>query len=167
MGVHKQIEIPSEWIEAFGFENRSAPEVYFPSDAVAGSSHAGAIRDSFEKIGLSALFCVQGVPTFAYLVRDQYDQTEVMKVHAKLWNQGLASALLVITGDTLRFFSLAKLPVRSSDEEFEGSCLIEALKLSEEMLKIRSLISGAETGRLWQEHKEYFKLNEQIGRAHV
>lgn len=162
MGAQRQIEIPSEWIEAFGFENRSAPEVYFPSDTVAGSSHAGAIRDSFEKIGLSALFCVQGVPTFAYLVQDQYDQAEVMQIHAKLWNQGLASALLVITGDTLRFFSLAKLPVRTSDEDFEGSCLIEVLKLSEKTLRIKSLISGAETGRLWQEHKEFFKLNERV-----
>jgi hypothetical protein len=162
MGAQKQIELSDKWVKAFGLDDRSAPEIYYPQDSIAGSAHAGAIRDSFEKIGLSALFCVQGVPTLAYLVQEQYDQAAVIDIHAKLWNQGLASALLVITNETLRFFSLARLPLKESDHDFENSCLIDALKLSEESLRIKSIITGAETGRLWAEHKDFFKLNERV-----
>lgn len=160
--AEKYIEISSQWLEALDLKRRRTPEIYFPNDSVIGSAHAGAIRDSFEKIGLSALFCVQGVPTFAYLIQEKYDQTAVIGAHANLWNQGLASLLLVITGETIRVFSLAKLPVKNADDEFESKCLIDSLSLSEKALKIKNLITGAETGRLWQEHKDFFKLNERI-----
>ncbi|MCP4486280.1 MAG: N-6 DNA methylase [Gammaproteobacteria bacterium] len=158
----RHISISPKWLDALDIKRRHAPEIYFPNDPVVGSAHVSAIRDSFEKIELSALFCVQGVPTFAYLVQDKYDQAKVIEAHANLWNQGLASLLLVITDETLRIFSLAKLPVRNADEEFENKCLIDTLNLSEKALKIKNLIPGAETGRLWQEHKDFFKLNERI-----
>lgn len=156
------IDISPEWLEALDLQRRNSPELYLPKDSAVGSPHAGAIRDSFEKIGLSALFCVQGVPTIAYLVQETYDQAAVIEAHANLWNQGLASLLLVLTDDTLRVFSLAKLPVKNASEEFENKCLVETLDRVEKAIKMKSLISGAETGRLWQEHKDFFKLNERI-----
>ena len=162
MEAKKYIEVSPAWLEALDLKRRRAPEIYFPNDPVVGSAHAGAIRDSFKKIGLSALFCVQGVPTFAYLVQKKYDQSAVIETHANLWNQGLASLLLVVTDETLRVFSLAKLPVKNADEDFEKKCLIDVLNLSEKALKIKNLVSGAETGRIWKEHKEFFKLNERI-----
>lgn len=162
MSREEAIQIPSKWLQALDIGRRNAPEVYFPNDPVLGSAHAGAIRDSFEKIGLSAIFCVQGVPTFAYLVQEEYDHKATADTHAKLWNQGLASLLLVISSDTLRIYSLAKLPVKTSDEDFDNKCLIETLTLAEHALTIKNLVSGAETGRLWREHKEFFKLDERI-----
>jgi len=161
-----QIEVSPKWLEALGLNNRRVPEVYFPSDSVLGSAHSGAIRDSFEKIGLSALFCVQGVPTFAYLVQEEYDPKAVSEAHASLWNQGLTSLLLVIADETLRMFSLAKLPVKNFDNKFENTSLIESLNLSTEALKIKNLVYGAETGRLWQEHRDFFKQNERVD-AHL
>ena len=158
MGAKKHIEVSSKWLEALDLNSRRVPAIYFPSDSVVGSAHAGAIRDSFEKIGLSALFCIQGVPTFAYLVQEKYDQKAVIEAHANLWNQGLTSLLLVITNETLRIFSLAKLPIKNADNEFEIKCLIDALSLSKQALDIKNLFYGAETGRLWQEHKEFFNL---------
>ena len=59
---------------------------------------------------MSAVFCVQGVPTIAILSLDEYDRDSVIQLHADLWNQGLASLFLVISGDTLRAFSLARKP---------------------------------------------------------
>ena len=162
MGIEKQIPVSDKWLSALDLQRRHSPELYLPQDSIVGSPHAGAIRDSFEKMGVSAIFCVQGVPTFAYLVQETYDQTAVIETHANLWNQGLASLLLVLVDDTLRIFSLAKVPVKNVDHEFERNCLIETLTLVEEALKIKGLISGAESGRLWQEHKEFFKVSERV-----
>jgi hypothetical protein len=70
-------------------------------------------------MGLSAIFCVQGVPTVAILATDRYDRAAVVDLHGALWNQGLASLLLVIADDTLRVFSLARTPLENPGDAFE------------------------------------------------
>ncbi|SEH67207.1 hypothetical protein [Magnetospirillum fulvum] len=91
--------------------------------------HAPAIRAALNEMGLSAIFCVQGVPTVAILQADHYDRDAVVDLHGALWNQGLASLLLVIAEDTLRAFSLARTPLRDPGDAFETRCLIDSLIL--------------------------------------
>lgn len=162
MDINKNNTIPKKWMDSLDLLRRKSPELYLPDDSVIGSAHSNAIRDSFQKIGLSAIFCVQGVPAFAYLFQEKYDSQAVIDAHAKLWNQGLVSLLLVISDETIRIFSLAKLPIYNVESEFQDKCLIDTFNRVEEALKISSLVSGAETGRLWQEHSDFFKLNERV-----
>src|SRR5688572_25672742 len=99
-----------EWKERLGLANRRSPALYESSEAVTDAPHALAIRTALDDLGLSAVFCVQGVPTVAILSVEQYDRTRIIDLHGALWNQGLASLLLVISADTLRAFSLARKP---------------------------------------------------------
>ena len=85
-----------------------------------------------------------------------------MKVHAQLWNQGLASLLLVVSETTLRVFSLARKPFLDTDHTFETRCLIDTLEGATEVFRFRDLISGAESGRIWQTYSEYFPSKERI-----
>src|SRR5579863_1707848 len=94
--------LEADWKERLGLTNRHEPELYEAADAVTDTPHALAIRTALNDLALSGVFCVQGVPTIALLKVAQYDAASVVDIHGKLWNQGLASLLLVIAGDTLR-----------------------------------------------------------------
>lgn len=52
-------------------------------------------------------------------------------------------------------------PKRSGDE-FDRRCLIATLEATADALEIRNLIYGAESGRLWRQHAEYFDAKERI-----
>ncbi|MEW5997869.1 MAG: N-6 DNA methylase [Pseudomonadota bacterium] len=150
------------WKDRLGLTHRRSPELYESVAAVRDVPHAAAIRAALEEMGLSAVFCVQGVPTVAILAADEYDRAAVVDLHGALWNQGLASLLLVIASDTLRVFSLARTPLKDPGDVFETRCLIETLSLTAEVLQFQNLIYGAESGRLWRDYGDFFKPKERI-----
>ncbi|MEI8395025.1 MAG: N-6 DNA methylase [Rhodospirillaceae bacterium] len=151
-----------EWKERLGLTHRRSPELYESVEAVSDVPHAPAIRAALSEMGLSAIFCVQGVPTVAILAADHYDRASVINLHGALWNQGLASLLLVIADDTLRAFSLARTPLSDPGGAFETRCLIDSLTLTAEALRFHNLIYGAESGRLWRDYSDYFQPKERI-----
>ena len=153
------IPLSPEWTKFLGLSYRKPPEFYQSPDEVIDVPHAGVIRDAFTKLGLSAIFCVQGVPTIAILIQKEYDRKTVIKVHAALWNQGLASLLLVISDNTIRAFSLARRTIWGSEEEFQTRCLINDVANS---LALKELVYGVESGRLWKEHSKFFPTQERI-----
>jgi hypothetical protein len=154
--------ISLEWKERLGLTSRHSPEFYETADTVVDTPHALAIRTALEDLGLSGIFCVQGVPTIVIVTVAQYDAASVVNLHGALWNQGLASLLLVISGDTLRAFSLARKPQKEWGQEFDQRCLIDTLDATAHALQIRNLVYGAESGRLWKEHADYFQPKERI-----
>lgn len=151
-----------DWKDRLGLTHRQSPELYESVEAVRDVPHAAAIRAALEDMRLSAVFCVQGVPTVAILAADHYDRAAVVDLHAALWNQGLASLLLIIANDTLRVFSLARTPLNDPGDVFEGRCLIETLSLTAGTLQFQNLIYGAESGRLWRDYGDFFKPKERI-----
>lgn len=151
-----------EWKDRLGLTHRRSPELYESAEAVSDVPHAPAIRAALTEMGVSAIFCVQGVPTVAILEADHYDRAAVIDLHGALWNQGLASLLLVIADDTLRAFSLARTPLSDPGDAFERRCLIDSLSLTTEALRFQNLIYGAESGRLWKDYGEYFPPKERI-----
>lgn len=154
--------LEKEWKDRLGLANRRSPELYESAGSVTDTPHALAIRTALDDLKLSAVFCVQGVPTVAILSTEQYDRDSIVALHGALWNQGLASLLLVISGDTLRAFSLARKPYKELGDEFDRRCLIETLNATAHALEIQSLMYGAESGRLWKEHADYFRPKERI-----
>lgn len=156
------LPLPTEWKERLGVAERRSPEFYDRAAAVLDTPHALAIRTAFDEVGLSGIFCVQGVPTIAFLNVAQFDPAAVVNIHGALWNQGLASLLLVIAGDTLRTYTLARKPQEEWNQEFDHRCLIDTLNATADALKIRNLIYGAESGRLWKEHADFFRPRERI-----
>ena len=151
-----------EWKDRLGLSIRKVPELYERADDVRNTPHAGAIRTTLDELGASAIFCVQEVPTIAILSVDDYDRAAIVDLHAKLWNQGLASLLLVIAGDAVRAFSLARTPHSGENDDFEDRCLIPGFDAVNDALMLRDIVYGAESGRLWEEHAEYFRSSERI-----
>ena len=158
--VHAQ-PLTAIWKDRLDFANREVPELYEDPAAVGGCLHANAIRTALGDLGASAVFCVQGVPTIVIFVLDEYEREQVLAIHGALWNQGLATLLLVLSGDTVRAFSLARIP-RSDDRGFDDRCLVQQLDAVADGLAIKDFIYGAESGRLWKRHADLFRASERI-----
>lgn len=154
--------LEQEWKDRMDLSTRKIPELFEDADNVGSTPHAGAIRTTLRELGVSAVFCVQGVPTIAILSVDEYDRKAILDLHAALWNQGLASLLLVICGDTVRAFSLARIPRSGENHDFDERCLIREFNGVSQALMLKDIIYGAESGRLWEEHADYFHSKERI-----
>ena len=153
--------LPGVWKKRLDLRRREPPEFYEDATAVRYSTHASAIRTALAELGASAVFCVQDVPTVVIVVLNRYDQDYIIDLHRALWNQGLATLLLVVSGDTLRVFSLARIPLLERDA-FHERCLVLALDAAKDAIAIKDIIYGVESGRIWNKHDQFFKPSERI-----
>ena len=165
MGAVASSPLEPAWKDLLSLSTRRVPEFYEKTDDVGNVPHAGALRTTFDSLGASAVFCVQHVPTVVILSVDEYDPAGVASLHAALWNQGLASLLVVIAGDTVRVFTLARIPRTGDVDYFHTNCLVQALNAAADALELKNLVYGAESGRFWEEHPEHFKPEERVDRV--
>jgi hypothetical protein len=93
------VGLPLPWKEALALSRRQAPEFYEPGAELAPGPHAEAIRFALSELGLAGVFCIEGVPTIAFLREGAPAPERVDHVHRILWNQGLVSLLLVVKDD--------------------------------------------------------------------
>jgi hypothetical protein len=54
------------------------------------------------------------------------------------------------------------MPQREWGQDFDKRCLVAALDATAHALEVSNLIYGAESGRLWKEHAEYFNSKERV-----
>ncbi|MCY4303202.1 MAG: N-6 DNA methylase, partial [Aestuariivita sp.] len=159
------LSLNEQWKDCLDLSHRKAPELYETNDEVRNTPYALAIRTTLEELGVSAVFCVEKVPTAVICILEKYDHDGIVELHAKLWNQGLAILLLVLTEDdnTVRVFSLARIPPQSIGESaFDKRCLVQKLEVVADALELKNIIYGVQSGRLWKEHDKLFKFEERI-----
>ena len=155
------------WKGPLSLSTRRPPELYEKSDDIGNVPHAGALRTTFDILGASAVFCVQYVPTVVILSVDDYDRSAVASLHAALWNQGLASLLVVVSRDTVRVFTLARISRDGDKRDFHDRCLVRTLDLVDDALALRNLVYATESGRFWEEedNRDYFDPRERVDRV--
>ena len=155
--------LDQQWKAALDLQHRRPPDLFEDADDVKDTLYAPAVRIGLSEIGLAAVFCVSGVPTVAIRRSERYAVDEVQRIHGALWNQGLASVFVDITDATVRVFSLARVCAGTDIAQLEEQCLIESLDAATLALeRLPTVVSGAETGRLWRENPKYFRPNERI-----
>ncbi len=164
MGVVSANPLEPAWKDLLSLSTRRKPEFYEGAGDVGNVPYAGVLRTTFDGLGASAVFCVQFVPTVVIVSVEEYDPAHVAPLHAALWNQGLASLLVVISGDTVHVFTLARTP-RGGDEDFTEHCLVRALDATTDALALGNLIYRAESGRLWEAYPKHFDPRGRVDRV--
>jgi len=148
--------IDSRWSEALALGRRRAPEFYATGSNVAAGTHAEAIRFALDELGLSAVSCINGVPTIGFLSDPLVSIERIDELHRILWNQGLMSLLLVIRGDELTAYSLVQRPLQRDESRGKDPRLVKTLSLLDDALALRELLDEADSGRFWYENDSYF-----------
>lgn len=154
-----------KWIETLDLGNRSIPDLFLSAEEVLGAPHAAAMRIGFNKLKLAGFFCVDSIPTIAFLTQDRLNRFQIDITHKALWNQGLISLLLVILPEEVRAYSLLQTPKSEAAEETaddEDKRLIKSFSLAADAIEISHLITGIESGRYFQENKNNFDQNRKV-----
>ena len=154
--------IDSRWSEALALNRRRAPEFYPVGCKVVPGAHAEAIRFALDELGLSAVSCINGVPTIAFLSDPNAPIERIDELHRVLWNQGLMSLLLVIRGDELTAYSLVQRPLQHDKSRGEDPRLVKTLSLLDDALALRELLDATESGRFWYENDSYFNPDNRV-----
>jgi N-6 DNA Methylase len=151
-----------KWTEALSLSRRNAPELYTTEAEVEPGSHMEAIRFALSDLGLTAVFCIEGVPTIGFVNEPDVSLERIDELHRILWNQGLLSLLLVIRDDELNAYSLVRRPFRREHRPGTDPRLVTTLSLVSDSLKLRELIDSTESGRFWFEHDEFFNPDDRV-----
>ena len=154
--------VTEDWKDALGLSARDAPELYSDASAVGDVPHARPIRTALRDLGADSVFCIEGTPVAVFFAAGDANPANLASLHSNLWNQGLASVLAVVCGNSIRIYSLAAVPPDRHQEGLEEHCLVEVLHRIRDAVKVRSLIHGMESGRYWQEHDDRFHANQRV-----
>ena len=158
-----------EHLEFLGLAGRGRPDLYLSAEEVTGAPHAAAMRLAFDALGLGGFLCVEGSPTIAFLVaRSSFDLEQLQEVHKALWNQGLASLLLVIDPRIIKAYSLMRKPVAEGWRPENGRSdprLVETLELTARGLEAFSLVTAVESGRFFTDHSTAFDRDSRVDRV--
>lgn len=154
--------IDSRWSKALALDRRRPPEFYAAGSKVADGAHAEAIRFALDELGLSAVSCINGVPTVGFLNDPLVSIERIDELHRILWNQGLMSMLLVIRSDELTAYSLVQRPLHGDESRGKDPRLVKTLSLLDDALALRELLDSAESGRLWYENDDYFNPDNRV-----
>lgn len=154
--------IDSRWSEALALDRRRAPEFYVAGSKVPENPHAEAIRFALDELGLSAVSCINGVPTIGFLSEPLASVERIDELHRVLWNQGLMSLLLVIRDDELTAYSLVQRPIYRGETSGKDPRLVKTLSLLKDALVLRELLDAAESGRFWYENDLFFNPDNRV-----
>lgn len=154
--------IDARWSKALALDRRQPPEFYVASNKVGAGAHAEAIRFALDELGLSAVSCINGVPTIGFLSDPLVSIERINELHRILWNQGLMSMLLVIRSDELTAYSLVQRPLHRNESQGKDPRLVKTLSLLDDALALRELLDSAESGRFWYENDSYFNPENRV-----
>lgn len=156
----------ADWKETLNIADRGHPDLYLTLDEIRGAPHAAAMRAGFKWLNLSGFFCIDSTPAVAFLLQQGLDTKEINRVHQALWNQGLASLLLVVLPSEIRAYSLAQTPLQNEytkDGQNQDSRLVKTFDLIADAIEVSHLIAGVESGRFFTaENKEYFDEKKRV-----
>ena len=154
--------VAPHWRKALALDRRSAPEFYTSAADVGPGPHADAVRFALIDLGLSAVFCIEGVPTIGFINQPDVSLTRIDELHRILWNQGLMSLLLVLKEDELVAYSLVQRPFQREEGQRSDPRLITTLSLLSDAIALRELLDSTESGRFWFENDKFFDPDNRV-----
>ena len=159
------LPLGDHWKNVLHVQHRLAPDFFEDPSEVRDTPYAPAIRVGLRELQLSAIFCVNGVPSVAIRRSERYVPETIHELRSALWNQGLASILVDITEstETVRIFSLAGTHAPIGIDKTDAHGLIESIDATtSDVNRLQAYITGVESGRIWQEHAPFFRPEERI-----
>lgn len=149
----------AQWLQALGYDPASS-SLHRPSSKLA-SQHAYApeLHDLLSPQGeicAEAVFDVEGVPTVSFFLDDGSllsDEVRLTNLRQRIWNQGLISVLLVVTGESV-------VPVPVAPRHKPGAPLPFASARRDGPLSR----ADVQAGDIRTRHPDWFRLEERVDR---
>jgi hypothetical protein len=158
----------SDWVEQLELSAKHPPE-FFKSiseidseDRVVPQAHA--VRRAWKDLDLDGVLYLDKAP-YAYFKEVQRIEPELIrKLHHKLWNQGIAPLLVVISPTEFQVYSGLALPAKRNEDLFQEDRLVQALNRSANVLELRKFAQAIQLGDLFREKPKSFNPDLRVDR---
>ena len=145
-----------------GLTKNSGRQVVRSLDELNGIVDAHALRRAWERIGLSAILFVDGKPTTYFKEVSRLREHDIRRYHRFVWNQGIATLLVVSTPTDIYIFSGQAPPASDEADLNDGNRLVQHLRRVDDALEVERLIYRIETGWIYEQHAASFDREQTI-----
>jgi len=126
-----------------------------------------------ERFDIDAVFLIRStetapsIPVVYFKKLDKYDETKIVDLHKKIWNEGKIPLLYVILPSEMRIYNCFEPPCFSKDEIFNSKQrLIKYLETLKNVEYIQSELSEytceeISSGRFWRDKETVFNINNR------
>lgn len=156
------------WTHDFGLDARVAPDYFRSADeldaAAVSVPQAHAIRRAFAELDLDGVLCVANAPTAYFKWMEDVRAATVREFQRRAWNQGLAPVLVVVSRTQVHIYSSLALPARDAKDLNNDGRWIETLDRATQLLALRELVTGIESGEFFRIHAQSFDPERRVDR---
>ncbi|HEY0323072.1 MAG TPA: N-6 DNA methylase [Pyrinomonadaceae bacterium] len=161
-------EFNSIWEEQLNLKGRRPPEFFRSLEeiesAVPTPPQAHAMRRAWVDMSLSGIFCIDNVPVAYIKDVNRVEQRRLRKLHRKLWNQGIAPILIVISPTDVLIFSGLTPPAKDAEDINQENRLVQTLNRSADALELLQLIQSIEAGEFFERNAPSFNPKLRVDR---
>lgn len=143
-----------------GLEVLQAP-IFFRSLAEIESGdrlhpYSHFMRRAWETMRLDGILCVDRKPTVYFKEVARFEEDRLAELHRMLWNQGIATVLVVTSPGAVRVYSGMAPPKGRINNQDVDLALVETLDRVADALEIKRLLTKVESGRLYRDYPAHF-----------
>ena len=148
----------------------TSPPLYFRScdeiDEFAGNvPYSHLMRRAWETMALDGIFCIDRKPTIYFKKVQTIIPEEIKKLHRLLWNQGIATLLVIISREEVHVYSGLAYPAKKDDKDTAtNERLVQLMDMTTHVLELNLFIERVETGQIYKDRKECFQTGNNVDR---
>ncbi len=157
----------TNWRKDFGIEDRKPPTFFASLDDIdrAGGSapQPHALRRAVEQLELDGILCQEKTPIIYFRQLPRIDPAQVVALHRRFWNQGVAPILVLIAPDQVHVYSGLTTPASDPSETSPAEGLVQTLSRVTDQL--RAFILAVESGEYFHIHRKSFDPQQRVDRT--
>jgi hypothetical protein len=160
--------VSTSWMEQLGLADKQAPEFFRSFDELqamqSGVAQAHVMRRAWKDLELDGILYQDKSPYVYFKEVSSIDPIEMRRLHRKLWNQGIAPLLFVVSPSDFHIYSSLALPAKENEEINDGNRLVEALSRTANVLELRQFTRSLQFGELFHQKPQSFDPKSRVDR---
>ena len=160
--------ISQSWIEQLNLADKQVPEFFRSFEeleaAQTGISQIHVMRRAWQDLELDGILYQDKSPYIYIKQVSSIDPQETRKLHRRLWNQGIAPFLLVVSPKEFHIYSSLVLPAKENEDINDDHRLVEVLSRAADALELRQFARSLEFGELFHKKPESFNPELRVDR---
>jgi N-6 DNA Methylase len=156
------------WIEQLGLADKKTPEFFRSFDELLvtqnGVAQSHVMRRAWQDLELAGILYQDKSPYVYFKEVSCIDAGQMRKLHRKLWNQGIAPFLVVVSPDALHVYSSLAIPAKVDEDVNDDGRLVEVLSRTADALELRQLTRSLQFGDFFRKKPRSFNPNLRVDR---
>jgi hypothetical protein len=156
--------VSQSWKEQLNLADKQVPEFFRSFEeleaAQIGISQIHVMRRAWQDLELDGILYQDKSPYIYIKEVSSIEPQETRKLHLRLWNQGIAPFLLVVSPNEFHIYSSLVLPAKENEDINGDHRLVGVLSRAADALELRQFARSLEFGELF--HKKPASFNPEL-----